>query len=49
MGKKRLVLLPEVLEFLREQDAAVQVKFWAIVEELEREGELFMPHGRKLQ
>ena len=49
MGKKRLVLLSEVLEFLREQDTAVQLKFWAIVEELERDGELFMPHGRKLE
>lgn len=49
MEKKRLVLLPEVLRFLREQDTAVQVKFWAIAEELERDGELFMPHGRKLE
>lgn len=49
MGKKRLVLLSQVLEFLREQDTAVQIKFWAIVEELERDGELFMPHGRKLE
>jgi phage-related protein len=49
MGEKRLVLLPEVLEFLRDQDAAVQLKFWAIVEELERDGQLFMPHGRKLE
>jgi phage-related protein len=44
-----LVLLPEVLDFLHEQEIAVQIKFWAIVEDLERDGELFMPHGRKLE
>jgi phage-related protein len=49
MGKKRLVLVPEVLEFLCEQVIEVQIKFWAIAEELERDGELFMPHGRKLE
>lgn len=49
MTKKRLVLLPEVMDFLHEQDIAVQIKFWAIVEDLERDGELFMPHGRKLE
>ncbi len=49
MTKKRLILLPEVLQFLREQSAVVQVKFWAIAEELEKEGVLFMPHGRKLE
>jgi phage-related protein len=49
MGKKRLVLLPEVLEFLQGEGTAVQIKFWVIAEELERDGQLFMPHGRKLE
>jgi hypothetical protein len=34
MGKKRLVLLPEVIEFLHGEDAAVQIKFWVIAEDL---------------
>jgi len=49
MGKKRLVLLPEVIEFLHGEDAAVQIKFWVIAEDLERHGKLFMPHGKKLE